>query len=95
MIEVNRSKKPLYISNKNYDNILKLSQYSPGLKLFCEQILKNPKDFEHWTSDTSEDLLLEEMKNEGLSKLEELVITKLFKPKVLYKAASLMIKTIL
>ena len=34
MIEVNRAKKPNFISNKNYDNVLKLSQYSPALKLF-------------------------------------------------------------
>ena len=55
--EVNRQKKPLAFSNKNYDNLFKICQYSPSLKSFFEAALRTPKEFELWTSDANADFL--------------------------------------
>ena len=52
-VEGARSKKPMSISNKNYENICKLMQYSPNLKTFCDNVVKSPKEFELWTLDSS------------------------------------------
>lgn len=42
---MSRNKKPINISNKNYDNICKLSNYTHNLKGFADVVLKYAKDF--------------------------------------------------
>jgi hypothetical protein len=41
--EIIRQKKPINISTKNYENLCKLSCYTPNMKIFTEAVLKNPK----------------------------------------------------
>lgn len=49
--EATRGKKPINISNKNYENICKISAYTPNLKIFSETVLRYVKEFEAWTLD--------------------------------------------
>lgn len=41
--EIARNKKPISMSNKNYENLCKLSVYTPNLKIFCETAIRNAK----------------------------------------------------
>jgi hypothetical protein len=43
--EMPRSKKPINISNKNYDYICKLAYYTPNLKGFSDIVLRFAKEF--------------------------------------------------